>query len=57
VSDTQPTLEDRVQTLERQVDLLRRAIALLVVSTGPTVQWLEDSWDPSAKPTPRRKRL
>lgn len=31
----------RVDTLERQVDVLTRALHLLTVSAGPTSKWLD----------------
>lgn len=38
------TLEEtyrRIKKLEEQVDILRRAIGLLIVSGEPTIKWLD----------------
>lgn len=36
---------DRIKRLEKQVEVLHKAIGLLVVSASPTVKWMDRSWE------------
>jgi hypothetical protein len=44
-----PHHEERIRALERQVDILRRGIGLIMASAKPGVEWVDESFERIAK--------